>query len=454
MAIAFVHSEAAPARTRPSGVLEGEANGGWASDYSAARLLILTALFLSTLAFGAVQAWAWGGLAVLAALALSLWSWGWQRVGILRVVWTPLYVPAAVFFLLGLIQFLTSRTADPVATRESLVKLATDLIIFFLAVQLWTTSSAGSAHRFALAVVGFTCLLALFSICQFFASPGTIYGLVKPRWGGWIFGPYVNHNHYAGLMEILIPISLGYLGSLWAKPTHHGRALAGFAVVVAVVSVLLSGSRGGLVGLGSELLLLTLLLCRRPGGRRVSLAVTGLVGIALTALLFFWLDPGQIAKRLGSIAEVSRAPEATLGERSALVRDSLRILRDHPWLGTGLGSFATVYPRYRSFPSDLEWDHAHNDFAEALVESGIAGAVLILSAVGLFIFLAFRQLDHRLVFSAGWISLGAAIGCCGLLVHGLADFNLHIPANAAWFSFALGLAVGPALLRVTSPNAD
>ena len=28
------------------------------------------------------------------------------------------------------------------------------------------------------------------------------------RIGGWIYGPYVNHNHYAGLMELLIPIPL------------------------------------------------------------------------------------------------------------------------------------------------------------------------------------------------------------------------------------------------------
>jgi len=30
----------------------------------------------------------------------------------------------------------------------------------------------------------------------------------QPRSGGWIYGPYVNHNHYAGLMEMLVPIPL------------------------------------------------------------------------------------------------------------------------------------------------------------------------------------------------------------------------------------------------------
>jgi len=138
---------------------------------------------------------------------------------------------------------------------------------------------------------------------------------------------------------------------------------------------------------------------------------------------------------------VPRAPEATLGERRIVARDTLRIFLDHPWLGTGLGSFGTVYPRYRSFASDLDWDHAHNDYAEALSETGIAGGLAIAASLGLFLFLAFRHLRERLDHGAGWIALGAALGCCGLLVHSLVDFNLHIPANAAWFSLCAGIAV-------------
>jgi len=35
-----------------------------------------------------------------------------------------------------------------------------------------------------------------------------LYWMRQPRSGGWIYGPYVNHNHYAGLMEMLVPIPL------------------------------------------------------------------------------------------------------------------------------------------------------------------------------------------------------------------------------------------------------
>jgi len=123
------------------------------------------------------------------------------------------------------------------------------------------------------------------------------------------------------------------------------------------------------------------------------------------------------------------------------------MLRDHPVLGVGLGGFETAYPRYQSFPSDLWIDHAHNDYAEAVAETGLVGAVLIFSALALFFWLAFRDWSQRLRPGGSWIRLGAALGCSGMLVHSLVDFNLHIPANAAWFAVLAGIATAEKPLR-------
>ena len=70
-------------------------------------------------------------------------------------------------------------------------------------------------------------------------------------------------------------------------------------------------------------------------------------------------------------------------------------------------------------------------------------------AIGLFFAAAFADLRNRLDHDGGWIRLGAAIGCCGLLAHSFGDFNLHIPANAAWFAFFAGIAVSGA-----TPSCD
>ncbi len=123
--------------------------------------------------------------------------------------------------------------------------------------------------------------------------------------------------------------------------------------------------------------------------------------------------------------------------------DSLRIFRTHMLMGVGLGAFETAYPAQQTFASDKRVDHAHNDYAEALAETGLPGALLIASGLILFVRQGLRNL--RLILEPGkdssaWLRMGATIGCLGLLVHSYFDFNLHIPANAAWFAVCAGLA--------------
>jgi O-antigen ligase len=446
---------------------------------STAYRLLLAVLFAAPLAFGAVQPWAWATLGIVAVLLLAWWAVASVRQGMVRIVRPTFYVPLLAMLALGAAQLLGHSSLDAIATRESLLKLATALIFFFLAAQLFSPASPISRHRvtetqsgpwrqpkgechpersegsafpsgshrvLGLAVTVYALALAVFAIVQFFSSPALIYWTVKPRWGGWVFGPYVNHNHYAGLMEMLIPLAAVYVLS---RPRRHpARLLLGFAVCVAVASVLLSGSRGGLIALGAEVLILAAILVRRVPGRR--LAAAGALGMVGAVSLFLWMDRGDILKRFSTVASLARTPEATFGERRLVALDALRMFRHRLITGAGLGSFETAYPPYRSFPSDFEWDHAHNDYAEALAETGLAGLALILVSLGLFLGVAFSNLGERLRHESGWMQLGAALGCCGLLVHSLVDFNLHIPANAAWFAFCAGLAT----TRSADPSSE
>ena len=444
-----------------------------APSFSLVRNSLLAILLAAPLAFGAVQPWAWGTLAVAAFLLLLAWSIASVRQQCLRILWSPLYVPAGFTFLLGMIQFSGHVTMDSIATREALLKLSTDLILFFLAGQLFSphgiageprlrsgTRSAKppiggtggdilSAPPLRWALVIYTFLLSLFAIFQFFSSEGLIYWVVKsPRW---TFGPYVNHNHYAGLMEMLIPLSVA--SALPALRRHASAVVAGCLVLIPIASLLLSGSRGGFISLLAEALLAAVLVfwCGPRRARRLT-ALVGGAAILAAALLFFWMAPRHIAERLARMGDGTHPPEVELGNRLVAARDSLGILRDHRWLGSGLGSFAEAFPRYQSFPSDFLWDHAHNDYAEALAETGLAGGAAILSALGLFLWLAFRNLRARLRDRAGWMQFAAALGCCGVLVHSFADFNLHIPANAAWFVVCAAVATSSDVVAASLPR--
>jgi O-antigen ligase len=158
------------------------------------------------------------------------------------------------------------------------------------------------------------------------------------------------------------------------------------------------------------------------------------------ALLASWIMPQEVTAHLQSAIHVQ---DASFEQRMIMARDSLNIFRAHPLTGTGLGSFETAYPEFQTLVTDLRVDHAHNDYAEALAETGIIGGLLIAIGLGMFLWMNAKNFRGPLVVAGNtivWLRLGAMTGCVGLLVHSFFDFNLHIPANAAWFVFLAALA--------------
>jgi O-antigen ligase len=126
--------------------------------------------------------------------------------------------------------------------------------------------------------------------------------------------------------------------------------------------------------------------------------------------------------------------------RLDISKDSLRMFSKRPFIGWGLGTFPTVYPRYRSFYTNLFVNEAHNDYVQLLTETGLLG-------FGLMLWFLVRVYRHGLPTSRRWefkwdgaLSLAALLGCTGILVHSFLDFNLQIPANAAFFYVLCALA--------------
>jgi O-antigen ligase len=402
--------------------------------FSTARMLLGVMLLAAPLPYGAVYTWAWASLTLLTLLILILWMVGSIQEGRLRIGYSPVYVPIALMLALGCIQLSFHLTVTPIATKESLLKLATYCVLFFVVIQLFADSPVETWRRVGIAVLVFGFLFSFLSILQFLWNPSRILWVGHDV--GSPFGPYVDRDHYAGLMEMVVPISASYILSRPKRDPLNG--VLWFAVLVPVVSLLLTGSRGGFVSVLVEIAILGWIVIWRnplPGGRMRAAAM----GLALVAVagLFFWLVPTFILTKLGTINNYVQ--ETRVG-RLSLWKESLGIIRDHPLVGTGMGSFVTVYPPYQTEAQDLITEHAHNDYVEALTETGLLGGVLVLAALALYFQIAFRNLAVRLKREPGWVQFGATISCCGLLIHSFVDFNLHIPANAVWFAFCAGIA--------------
>ena len=233
-------------------------------NFSLARSVLLAALLIGPLAFGAVEAWSWSCLILASLLALLFWAVGCVRMGSIRLVWSPLYLPLGMFLLLAIYQYFGHSTLAPSETRECLLKLAADALVFFLVLQLAETTPNRQWRGFGLGVCVYALGMALFAVLQFFSSRDEVYWSVKLPPGNVVFGPYVSHNHYAGLMEMLIPISAGFVFSLGKTPGL--RRLLAVAVVVPVAAFLLSGSRGGMISLTVEAMILAIVLWRQGSG--------------------------------------------------------------------------------------------------------------------------------------------------------------------------------------------
>jgi O-antigen ligase len=251
------------------------------------------------------------------------------------------------------------------------------------------------------------------------------------------FGPYVNHNHYAGLMEMLIAFPLIF--ALQSDVSVGARLFFGLSAIIMGVSVVESGSRGGIIALLCQIILLAVIgrFTRMKRGAAVALLLV-LVGMA--TLLAVVADSGVVA-RIFSLREPGRADVA--GWRMSLNHDSLAMVRARPVLGWGLGTFSTVYPQFRSFYDDAPINEAHNDYMQLLVETGAVGGIITVWFLVIVFREGWRNLSRSQSFWDRGVTFGAIVSVSGILIHSASDFNLHIPANAAIFFVMCALVVVP-----------
>jgi O-antigen ligase len=283
--------------------------------------------------------------------------------------------------------------------------------------------------------------VASFAVLQGIAPNGKLYWIWPLEQGGAIYGPYVNHNHYAGLMEMLTPFPLVLAATHFTKGSRK-IAVAGIAALMAG-SIFLSGSRGGMAAFVAQMVVLGVLLVRNREGSWKQPLMLGAF-LALVIVFLVWLGNNELTRRLVSIHSEARE-EINGGVRLSIDRDCLRMLLKRPFLGWGLGTFPIVYPEFRSFYTTFFVNQAHNDYLQLLVETGLAG----FSIAVWFLVLVFRQAAGKLKnwteTASGAMTMAALLGCVGILVHSLLDFNLQIPANAALFYVLCAIAASAPL---------
>ncbi len=402
------------------------------NDALAAGICLLLAF--GALAFGGVQEWAMCVLEIGAALLVTVWVVRELVNDRLEILSNPLSVPVFLFAGLVAIQLLLHRTAYWYVTWQKALLWAAYAMLGFLTAQCFRDRVSLKRLSIFLGVFGY--LVALLAIAPEFAGNGKIYWVVPDQSGSGFFGPYSNHAHYAGLMEMLVPFPL-VLAMAGFSPSPM-RGLYSFAAVIMSSTIFLSKSLGGIVAFAVELGVLAILSAR---GRHTRRQVASLALFCLLLLFcLMLLRPSGLWERLTQLQDPLDKTHAA--SRITIVEDSFKMVRQRPLLGWGFGTFPIVYPSFRSFYTDLAVNAAHNDFVELLVETGLLGFALMVAFVYLLYRTGIHRVEHWRDDPRTGTRLAALVGCTGLLVHSFFDFNLQIPANAALFFALAAVATG------------
>lgn len=399
-------------------------------------------LSFGPLAFGATEPWSVTVLEIGTALLMLLWMAKQSALGRVKIRLNPLYLPMALLAALVLFQFITGMTAYRSITLSRAMLFLTYAAILFLVSH--TLRSDRDLRTFSIWFSVFGFAVALFAIAQGFTDKaGKLYWVRMPRFGSWTYGPYVDHSHYAGLMEMLLPIPL--VLAVLGMERGAKRALLWLSAGTIAASIFLSQSRGGVLAMLIELAFLAAMTLPKTSLRRHHRRNFALAAAAVTFLAFVgWLGGEALLQRYS----VPHAQDLMQPGRPVILKDSLRLIARKPLTGWGLGTYPMVFPQFRSFYTSLFVNHAHDDYVELIAETGVIGA----AAIGWFLLALYRAGLRKAATQQSRVidamTLAALTSCTAIVAHSFWDFNLQIPANAALFFGLCGLAATP----ITAPR--
>ena len=264
----------------------------------------------------------------------------------------------------------------------------------------------------------------------------------------YVTGTFLNHNHFAGLMEMGIFLGLGLVlavrpqgrprSEFWAQ-----RLFFSLPSGIMILALVLSLSRGGWASFlfGFFFFLALVWWHTHPSWSRI-LAFSLLMVIGIS-LFLFRLNREPLHERLATLEAYYQQPEeiAATG-RLSIWKSALDMIKDHPGTGTGWGTFRSVYPSYRRDRVFHGIAFAHNDYLQIAAGMGLPGLGLFLLFLVMLFREGFRGIQSR---DRDFFSLalpGVLAGLFALSVHELVDFNLMLPANALLFFSLAGMVAG------------
>jgi len=453
-------------------------------------LIVLIAL--PSLVMGAVAPWAWSTVFVISLVLFTLWmiQAGWKGQLRIRGLW--LWGLAVAFLGIGAIQLIpwspamlrllshgsaqTYETVCPGAalqsnlislfphgTRMQLLRLASLALIMFVTVHAIRTPK--QATRIALVLVAVALFQVLYGLGEHFSGRNQIFWHIRNAHLSAVTGTFRNKNHLAGLLEMALPVALGLsfaflpriprhrmmrshtIDALSSPKTYLPLALALAAVIIGT-GICFTLSRAGIISMCVSLVVFVLLLGLSMRFRTYTLLL--LLVVAAVLLVAIAIGAEIVVDRM---EEAFSARASSWMNRVELTKCGLRMFREFPAFGSGLGSFRHVFERFQStrYGNSIV-DYLHNDWVQLLCEAGLMGGLIVLAGVTAFVWSTIRLALSRKSPYCRLVSLSALLGMVAMLIHSFFDYNLSkITSNGIIFFVLAGLAYS--VSRMQSPDS-
>jgi O-antigen ligase len=340
----------------------------------------------------------------------------------------------------------------PYQTVSHLILLVTYFTAFYLV--LLVAADRNAKKRLVYALIALGTFEAFYGLVQYLTGWQQIFAYVKKYYLEDATGTYINRNHFAGFLEMTLPFTValalhqaGRLRSEAERTEANARRLLSakellplvfllFLAVAMFTALVCSRSRMGIISALASLMVIFALAGSSSASKRTRTAVAVLffLGVVGTVL---WVGSDPAVKRFETLGHEYID---TGQNRISIWRDTLALIHQHPLLGTGLGTFRVAFTSVQTTFLTLLVDHAHNDYLEVVSELGLPGGILVFVSIFWILARAVRRYPKTEDRFESVVCLGSIGSISAILVHGLADFNLYIPANALVFTVALGLA--------------
>ena len=361
----------------------------------------------------------------------------------------PLFSVLGVVVLVCGIQLL-GTSVDAFQTKQMLLK--TGFMILFCWLIFIYCNNALRIRKLIYAIICAGVFQALYA-SYLNLSPDIVSPLFSYKHTDRAIGTFTYSNFLANYLSLCLCLGIGVLISelkrsnsdykqtfeqtmrAWAEILLSSKIILRVSLIIIIVALILTRSRMGNSAFFIALMIISALALfiykQKPRSFKLLIVSFFIIDLIIIGAIF---DVEKVKQR---ITETSLHSET----RDEVVRDSIPLILDHPFLGAGGGTFYTAFPQYQSEPYSGYYDNAHNDYVQFAAELGIPATSLLGLLVLYCLWLSISTMRKRKTALFQGVAFACATAIVAMLLHSSVDYSLQAGANSMLFITILCLAI-------------